>query len=378
LSLHHESSNSAWADCYRGQVGRHRTEVTTPALLLDLDAARVNSAEMAAQFRNLPANLRPHIKVHKSLQLAQMEIAAGAIGVACATVWEAEVMAQGVDDVLIANEVVSAEKVTALAELARQHRITVAVDDLENVAQLQKAADLAGSDLEVLVEVDVGMGRCGVRTKDAALRLAERIEDCSRLRLRGLQGYEGHAMVPDYEARLRAVRAANADLIATADYLDAHGHPCEVLSGGGTGSYLITGANPRINEVQAGSYLLMDCFHDSLVPGDFQFALTILATVISLQRDSLVLDAGRKSVGVEFVMPRLARAEGQVRYFSEEHCAVDFAGSAPLSLGDTVEILPGYAPTTVNLHDVFHVIEDDVVTDIWRIHPRGSGAVCHT
>jgi len=350
--------------------------VTTPALLLDLNVARRNSAEMAARFRNLHADLRPHIKVHKSLRLAQMEIAAGAIGVTCATIWEAQVMAQGVDDVLIANEVVSAEKVAALAELAREHRITVAVDDVSNVEQLQDAAEIAGSDLEVLVEVDVGMGRCGVRTKDAALRLAERIGDSSRLLLRGLQGYEGHAMVPDHESRLRAVQAANAELIGTADYLEAHGYPCNVLSGGGTGSYLITGANPRINEVQAGSYLLMDCFHDSLVPDNFEFALTVLATVISLQRDSLVLDAGRKSVGVEFVTPRLARVAGQVRDFSEEHCVIGFAGSAPLALGDTVEILPGYAPTTVNLYDVFHVVEDDVITDIWPISPRGSGPVC--
>ena len=284
----------------------------------------------------------------------------------------------GIADVLIANQIVSPDKVVALAELGREHRITVAVDDSRNVAQLQAAASLAGSELEVLVEIDVGMGRCGVRTEEAALQLAEQIRDCSRLSMRGLQGYEGHAMVQDSEARLRAVQEANAKLIGAADYLEARGHTSAVLSGGGTGSYLITGANPRINEVQAGSYLVMDCFHESLVPGNFEFALTILGTVVSAQGSTIVLDAGRKAVGIEFVMPTLTKiGGGQVRYFSEEHCVVDFAAAPPLRLGDTAEILPGYAPTTVNLHDVFHVVEDNVVTDIWPVDPRGSGAPRH-
>jgi len=375
LTSDQRTSNNSWLDSYRGQIGRHRADVTTPALLLDLDVARRNSAAMAARFRDLSADLRPHIKVHKSAPLARMEIAAGAIGVACATIWEAQVMAEaGIADVLIANQVVSQDKVAALAELAREHRITVAVDDARNVAQLQDAAKLVGSKLEVLVEIDVGMGRCGVRTKEAALRIAEQLRGCSRLEMRGLQGYEGHAMVQDSEARLQAARAANATLIEAADYLEERGQSSAVLSGGGTGSYLITGANSRINEVQAGSYLLMDCFHDSLVPGDFEFALSVLGTVVSAQESTIVLDAGRKSVGIEFVTPRLAGiAGGTVRYFAEEHCVVDFASSAPLDLGDTAEILPGYAPTTVNLHDVFHVVEANVVTDIWPVDPRGSG-----
>lgn len=363
-----------WPDSYRDQVGRHRSEIVTPALLLDLDVVRRNSAVMAARFRDLPARLRPHIKVHKSLELARMEVDAGAVGVACATVWEAETMARGgIDDVLIANQVVQPDKVRALAELARDHRITVAVDDSRNVTALDAAAAAASSTLEVLIEVDVGMGRCGVRRKEEALPLAESVAGAARLSLRGLQGYEGHCMLEsDQELRRREALASNAKLVDVADLLAAHDHPCGVLSGGGTGTYFITGANPRMSEVQAGSYLLMDSFHAGLVPGGFEFALTVLGTVVSEQGSTIVLDAGRKSVGIDFVSPPLAHhPDGTVRYYAEEHCLVDFPGPSPLHLGDTAEILPGYGPTTVNLHDVFYVLEADTVTDIWPVDPRG-------
>jgi len=376
MTTHLDALHEQWLHRYRDQIGRSRGEVTTPALLLDLDAVRRNSATMAAAFRELPADLRPHIKVHKSVELARMEVAAGAVGVACATVWEAEVMAEGgIADVLIANEVVQPDKVRALVELAASHSVTVAVDDRRNIAQLEREAANVDANLEVLIEIDVGMGRCGVRTKEEAVPLAEAIEHSPHLTLRGLQGYEGHCMLePDRDVRAREARAANEKLIEAADYLAARGHPCAVLSGGGTGTYFITGANPRIDEVQAGSYLLMDCFHGGLVPGGFEFALTVLGTVVSEQGGTVVLDAGRKSIGIDFVTPPLATVPGgQVRYYAEEHCLIDFPSAPPLHLGDTTEVLAGYGPTTVNLHDVFHVLEGDVVTDIWPVNPRGPG-----
>ena len=193
--------------------------------------------------------------------------------------------------------------------------------------------------------------------------------------LRGLQGYEGHCMLePDREKRLRDAGEANAKLIGAADYLGEHGHPCADLSGGGTGTYFITGANPRMTEVQAGSYLLMDCFHGNLVPGGFEVALTVAGTVISRSANTVILDCGRKSVGIDFVMPPLVgRPDGEVRFYAEEHCLVDFAGTPSLDLGDVAEVMAGYGPTTVNLHDVFHIVENDVVTDIWPVNPRGAG-----
>jgi D-serine deaminase-like pyridoxal phosphate-dependent protein len=365
-----------WRVRYHDQIGRARDDVTTPALLLDLDVAKRNIDAMAAKFRELPAELRPHIKVHKSPQLSRMQVDAGAIGVACATVWEAVVMAEsGIEDVLVANQVVHPDKLRTLAELARNHRITIAVDDLQNVEQLAEAADTAGSRLELLIEIDVGMGRCGVRTKEQALPLAERIAELPTLSFRGMQGYEGHCMLePDRETRLRECGNANAKLIEAVDFLAEQGHASADVSAGGTGTYFITGANPRVTEVQAGSYTLMDYFHGSLVPGGFEVAMTVLGTVISRQGNTVVLDCGRKSVGIDFVTPPLRDyPDGEVRYYAEEHCLVDFPGTPPIELGERAEVIAGYGPTTVNLYDVFHVVEDGAVTDIWPVTPRGPG-----
>jgi D-serine deaminase-like pyridoxal phosphate-dependent protein len=361
-------------DRFGDQIGRHRSEVTTPALLLDLEKAKRNIDTMAGKFRELPAELRPHIKVHKSPQLARMQIAAGAVGVACATAWEAIVMAEaGIDDVLLANQVVEEDKIGALVACAREHRLTVVVDDVRNVEQLGKAAAQGDVQLEVLIEIDVGMGRCGVRRKEDALPVAERIADLPALKLRGLQGYEGHCMLePDRTKRLADAGEANAKVIEAFDFLGERDHPVEIISAGGTGTYFITGANPRIDEVQAGSYTLMDCFHGNLVPGGFEIAMTVAGTVISRQESTVVLDCGRKSVGIDFVTPPLvAHPEATVRYYAEEHCLADFPGAPPLDLGDVTEVMAGYGPTTVNLHDAFLVLENDVVTEIWPVTPRG-------
>jgi D-serine deaminase-like pyridoxal phosphate-dependent protein len=358
------------------QIGRARSEVTTPALLLDLDLAKRNIATMAEKFRELPADLRPHFKAHKSPQLARLQVEAGAVGVACATVWEAIVTAgAGSIDVLIANQLVHPDKVRAAAELARSHRLTVAVDDVRNVEQLSRAAIEAGAELELLIELDVGMGRCGVRSQAEALRLAERIAELPALTLRGLQAYEGHCVLePDRDKRIADARTANQKAIDAFDFLADCGHPLELISAGGTGTYYITGANPRIHEVQAGSYTLMDAMHRPLVPGGFEVAMTVASTVISRQGQCVVLDCGRKTVGIDFVTPPLvSHPEGRVRYLAEEHCLVDFPGPPSLDLGDVAEVMGGYGPTTVNLHDVFHVVEDDVVTDIWPVTPRGAG-----
>ena len=371
-----DSLHEQWLDAYGDQIGRARDQVTTPALLLDLDKAKRNIATMAAKFQELPAELRPHVKVHKSPQLARLEVESGAVGVACATAWEALVMAQaGIGDVLIANQVVHPDKVRVTMDAARLTRLTVAVDDPRNVDRLSAAATEAGVELELLIEIDVGMVRCGVRTKEEALALAEHAAGMPGLRLRGMQGYEGHCMLePDPEVRYRETHAANAKLVEAVDFLAEHGFPSDDVSAGGTGTYFITGANPRITEVQAGSYTLMDCFHGQLVPGGFEVALTVLGTVVSRQGETVVLDSGRKSVGIDFVLPPLAAyPEGQIRYYAEEHALFDFPGTPPLDLGDRAEILAGYGPTTVNLYDVFHVVENDVVTDIWPVTPRGPG-----
>ncbi len=197
---------------YSSAIGQERGELITPALILDLDVARRNIAFMADRMSTMPARLRPHTKVQKSVQLAKLQVEAGAIGVCTATVWEALVMSRaGIEDVLIANEVCGRGKVKALAEAAREGRLTVAVDDASNAADLSDAALAAGSNLEVLIEVDVGMGRGGVRSPQDAVDVAGRVAELPGLRLRGVQGYEGHCMrEPDRSARIEKAHAAMA------------------------------------------------------------------------------------------------------------------------------------------------------------------------
>ena len=221
-----------------------RREVETPALLLDLDLARRNITRMAAVMGELGTGLRPHIKAHKSPELARLQIAAGAVGVACATVWEAAVMARTAEiaDILVANEVVGDAKLRTLAALARDHRITVAVDDPANARQLSRAAVAAGSSLGVLIEVDVGMGRAGVRTAGTGSRARTCSGRASSLVMRGVQGYEGHCMVEDDEAAREASNATEANealLSQIVDALAAAGPATRArsLTGGGTGTY---------------------------------------------------------------------------------------------------------------------------------------------
>lgn len=362
-------------DTYRAAIGRHRKELVTPALILDLSAARANIAFMMERLRPMPAKLRPHIKVQKCAELARMQVDAGAVGVCAATVWEAIAMGRaGIRDVLVANQVAGEEKMRALARAAREARCTVAVDDAQNARELSGAALAEGIRLEFVIEIDVGQGRGGVRTVAEALALARETEGMKGLRFRGMMGYEGHCMLePDRGLRISKARAA-VDLLSEAvETLRDAGFVSEIVSAGGTGTYDITGGDPRVTEIQAGSYVFMDLFHGSLVPG-FSRSLTVLGTVAMRHGDTVVFDCGRKSVGIDFVLPEMAAYPFyKARYFAEEHALFDVDERCRLRRGDTAEFVPGYAPTTVNLYDAYHVVEHDVVTDIWPVIPRGPG-----
>jgi D-serine deaminase-like pyridoxal phosphate-dependent protein len=336
---------------------------------------RRNIQHMMQRFSTMKARVRPHVKCQKSPELARLQVEAGAIGVCTATVWEAIVMSRsGIPDVLIANQVGGREKIAALANAAKDGRLTVVIDDARNAGDLSQAVQAAGSKLEALIEVDVGMGRGGVRSAEEAVSLAQHVAKLPGLRLRGVQGYEGHCMLePDREVRIQKAHAAMDYLGKVIDCLATAGYACEVVSAGGTGTYDITGNNPRVTEIQAGSYVFMDNFHGNLVPG-FSRALTVLGTVVIQHGNTLVLDSGRKSVGIDFVLPTMVDYPCyQARYFAEEHALFDVDDRCRLKLGDTMELIPGYAPTTVNLYDAYHVVENGVVTDIWPIVPRGPG-----
>jgi D-threonine aldolase len=355
----------------REDVGRPLEEIATPALVLDPVLARRNIETMAARMAALPARLRPHIKVHKSAELARMQLDAGALGVTTATVAEAVAMAEaGVPDVLVSSEVVSPVAIRRLAEAARAARIRVAVDDAGVLAATGRAALEAGVELGVLVDLDVGLDRGGARSIEEALRLAELAAATEGVSFDGLMGYEGHcASEPDDALRAAEAGRAMGRLAGAADACRGAGLEVEVVSAGATGTFEVTGAAAGVTEVQAGSYVLMDHFHAPLVDG-FGFALTVMTTVIGRHGDLLVLDAGRKSIDTSLRPLEPPDARATLAFVHEEHVGFRYTGGAPGSVGDRVHIVPGYAPTTVNLFGVYHVVEDGRVADVWPVLAR--------
>jgi D-serine deaminase-like pyridoxal phosphate-dependent protein len=356
-------------------LARHVSELSTPALLLDIDRAEANIATMAQWARETQVSLRPHVKVHKCVELARLQVAAGAVGVSVATAWEALAMARaGIADVFIVNEIAGAAKLSAVVETARQSTVSVAVDDATQVTALAAAAARAGVDIGVLIDVDTGMGRCGVRGVLDALALARIVAGADRLRLNGVSGYEGHCTLEPVLARRSAmVHEAMESLAEVADALVADGHPCPVVSAGGTGTYELAAAHPRVTEIQAGSYVVMDGFHKSLTHG-FELALTVLTTVISRHRDRAILDAGRKGVGNDLLPPQSKDLGADTLFVDEEHTAIRLLNDTHVSIGNQVELIPGYAPTAVNLYDIIHVMRGGAVLDVWPVQARyGTG-----
>jgi D-serine deaminase-like pyridoxal phosphate-dependent protein len=359
---------------YGPAIGKHRTELVTPALVLDLPAAKVNIGRMAERIRGLPAEIRPHIKVHKSPELARLQVEAGAIGLSTATVWEAIVLVRsGLDHIFVVNTVAGPAKLKALAELARDADIMVAVDDAANIDAWSRAAVAAGSTIGVFVEVDTGMDRCGVDGPAEALAIARHVADSPALRLLGITGYEGHcSLTPDSDERLAKERTAMAFFVDIADLLERHDLPMPIRSAGGTATWDWTAAYPGITEIQAGTYVVMDNFHGRMV-GGFEHALTVQATVISRRPDRLVVDAGGKSMGAGDLASIVDHPELVPFRFDEEHGVFEIRGETSLRVGEPVALIPGYSPSTVNWYDAYHVVEDNMVVDIWPVIPRGPG-----
>jgi D-serine deaminase-like pyridoxal phosphate-dependent protein len=312
-----------------------------------------------------------------------MQVAAGAIGLTTATAWEAGAMADaGIDNILVANQVVGPVKVAELARAAGLAQIIVAVESAYNANELSQAAVDAGTRIDVLVEIDVGLHRAGVRSIEAALALGEHVSKLPGLRLQGVLGYEGHSMLePDRAVRVEKTLKANAELVALADAFDRKGLDTTIVAAGGFGTWDITGANERITEIHAGSYIFNDAFHRNLMPG-FAIALTVAATVTSRTGENAVVDCGRKSIGIDRAVPELMGNVGEIKFdhgefaIHEEHVVLKLRENSGLAVGDRVELLPGYSPTTVNLYDIYCVVEDDVVIDVWPIEARyGKGSV---
>lgn len=349
-------------------------EVPTPALLVDVAAMQRNIDRMAAFFAGRSSRVRPHFKAHKTPEIARRQLAAGACsGLTCATVSEAETAAAVCDDILVANEIVSSEKCRRLAALARQVTVTVAVDSVTGLTRLGTAAREAGVEIGVLVDLDIGMGRCGVRPGDDAVALARLAVATGGLELRGLMGYEGHLVgLHDRRERESRTRAAMAALLQTSERLRAEGLPCPIVSSGGTGTYDIDGALAGITEVQAGSYVLMDTEYGRLdLP--FEQAFSILGTVVSRPApDRCVADCGHKATTKDHGLPSVKGIAGAtVRALNDEHVTIGLPADSPVRVGDSIELVPSHIDPTINLHDVFYAVEGGQVVGIWPIAARG-------
>jgi D-serine deaminase-like pyridoxal phosphate-dependent protein len=361
-------------------IGSNIGEINTPALLIDLENMEYNIKKMAKFFENKQANLRPHIKTHKTPALAHRQLEAGAIGITCQKLAEAEIMAKaGIRDILIANQIVGVGKILRLVSLAKWTELKVAVDSIENVQNIAEAAQNMDSDVGILIEINVGMNRCGVEPGEPALKLAREIEKLKGVHFEGLLGYEGHTVfIPSFAEREKEAQKALKLLIGAKDFLEKNGFECKIVSAGGTGTYSIAGVFPGVTEVEAGSYITMDSKYDSIegIGGEFKQALTLLTTVISTPtEDRAILDAGKKSITEEFGLPQLkAGSQGlSLLKFAEEHGYVAMDKTIqPLKAGDQVQIVPSHGCTTFNLHDYFYGVRNGIVEMVVPIEARGK------
>jgi D-serine deaminase-like pyridoxal phosphate-dependent protein len=328
-------------------------DIETPALLIDTTILASNLKRMADFAQEAPCALRPHVKAHRLLEVCKRQIAAGAHGITCARLSEAEALAQNdVDHLLIANQVVGTSKWQRLARLARRTHVTVAIDNLEVAQQTAAAAREVGAKIGFLVDVNIGMDRCGVAPGKPAVELAIHCAALRGLRFRGVMGYEGHAVPMPREEKEVECRRAIGQLTETADMCRQAGLEVRVVSAGGTGTWDITGRHEGVTELQCGTYSLMDILFRETAGAEFDYAAWVMATVVSRPtEDRAVVDAGKKSLHPSFGMARPVGVPGaELRALYSEHGVLHLEGEArSLAVGDRVCFLPSYLEGTVNL-----------------------------
>ena len=357
----------------------HINDIETPALVVDYLKLKNNIDKMASFAKSVNCSLRPHFKTHKCPLIANLQIDAGAIGITCAKTGEAEILAaSGIKNILVANQVVEPSKIRRIAAIAKYCNIIVAVDDLKNVDDLSAAAQELSADIGVVIEADIGMGRCGVRNVNESLELAERISKSPGLSFKGLMGYEGHCVfINDFEERKKKTLEANEKLMRYKEFLESKGFEIKIVTGGGTGTFNITSRFPGYTEIQAGSYVFMDSKYNSIegVGAEFDNAAFILATVVSRPEKGLaVIDAGMKCMTGEFGIPQAVGTKGvTLKTLAEEHGIVQVdEEAANINIGDRIRITPSHICTTVNLHERYYIKYNDYVMDTWSISARGK------
>ena len=356
----------------RASFPPNELQLTTPCLAIDAAALARNLRRAADFFTDRDVHLRPHFKAHKCTTLLRRQLdAGGCSGVTCATAGEALVLADaGFADILVANEVVGPHALASLARAARQAQVAVAVDSTVHTEMLEGVAVQEDVSFDVLIEIDVGLHRCGLTPGDPhLLSLADAIDRASRLTFGGLQGYEGHAVfVAERDKRRRLVEQAAEVLVAERQRLNEAGFDCALISGGGTGTYDLATEVGVLDEVQAGSYALMDARYRTL-DLIFEPALFCVATVISRHGARAVVDAGLKSLSAEYGLPQPTMSGIEALALSDEHLQLAVTDGVNLEVGDRLALIPAHVDPTVNLHDTLFLVAGDEV-EAWPIDGR--------
>ena len=364
-------------------VGMAAAEIVTPALVIDLDAFERNVATLRARVEEAGVRLRVHGKMHRSADVAryQMEYG-GACGICCQKVAEAEAFARaGITDILVSNQVRQPVMIDRLARLpGLGARTIVCIDDLDNVAELSAAAERHGAELEVLVEIDCGMGRCGVVAGAPVVALARAVAAAPGLRFAGIQAYHGSAQhVRTHAERKAKIDAAIEQVRMTVEMLASEGFACDIVGGAGTGTYPFEAASGVYNELQCGSYAFMDADYGRIEGAnghpitDFDNALFLATTILSNAiAGRAVCDAGLKSQSVDSGLPEIfGRDDVKYAGASDEHGVLADPGNV-LSVGDRLMLVPGHCDPTCNLHDWYVGVRGGVVECLWPVTARGK------
>ena len=348
------------------------SQIETPALVLDMDVFEENRRTVMDFLESRNLKLRPHYKSHKCTAIAHLQMQDGAKGICCAKVSEAEdLIASGIDDVLIANQITDLPKVSRVAALAGCCHLTVCVDQAQNINDLSAAACLQGTVIHCLVEYDIGMIRCGVRSFDEVYALVKQIAAAPNLSFEGIQAYAGQLShhMDDNTRRVRSLEI-EAELGKLKGFLEERGIPVKEVSGVSTGTVFNRPQCSVYTEIQAGSYIFMDACYGAMKLG-LGNALFVLSSVISLSGGLIITDAGRKSVGVDQGKPFFTAFPEKEIDFSEEHSSVVREGTQS-AIGDRLRMVPGHCCTTANLHDCIYFVRNGKVVDRVPVTSRGK------
>ena len=365
-------------------IGQHFSELDTPALCIDLLQMEANMHAMAEFIHSEGKQWRPHVKCHKVPAIAKMQQACGAIGVTSAKTSEAAIFAENeVSDILIANMVIGDEKLKRVARMCEHGNPIVACDHFVQAEALSEVCLKHGVCSRVILEVDLGLNRVGIRPGPDAIQLAQGIDRLNGVQLVGIMGYEGHLLTePDEEKKERQIWTAMNLLEELRDKMLQSGMCCDIASAGGTGSYQITSKHSAVTELQAGGGIFADPFYlERCGVTGLKPALFVTATVVSRPcLNRAVLDVGRKSIHPDIHPPQIVRmangkelTDASVSSLSAEHLVVNLGiESQHLIVGDKVVLIPGYSDHTTVLHDQFYGLRDGHVEVIWPIAARGK------